>query len=86
MWSLKWGIDFVYLSSDFVYDPIHTNRPASKLVNRWLGPFRIEKRVSRVAYKLFFPKGDNLKTHPVVHIANLKKFVENPERFLERVD
>jgi len=78
--------DFVYLSSDFVYDPIHTNRPARKLVNRWLGPFRIEKRVSRVAYKLFFPKGDNLKTHPVVHIANLKKFVENPERFLERVD
>ena len=42
--------------------------------------------MSRVAYKLFFPKGDNLKTHPVVHIANLKKFVENPERFLDRED
>ena len=78
--------DFVLLSSDFVYDPIHTNRPTRKLVDKWLGPFLVEKRVSRVAYKLFFPEGDKLKTHPVVHIANLKKFEVNPERFLDRQD
>ena len=78
--------DFVLLSNDFVYDPIHTNRPTRKLVDKWLGPFLIEKRVSRLAFKLFFPKEDNLKTHPVVHIANLKKFEVNPERFLDRQD
>ena len=76
--------DFVMLNSDFVYDPIHTDRPKRKLCVKWLGPFRIEKKVSRVAYKLFLPAGDNLKIHPVVHIANLKKFVVNPEKFLER--
>ena len=76
--------DFVLLSSDFVYDPIHTKRPARKLVSKGLGPFRIEKKVSRVAYKLFLPAGDNLKTHPVIHIANLKKYEVNPERFMDR--
>ena len=37
-----------------------------------------------MAYKLFFPEGDNLKTHPVIHIANLKKYEVNPERFMDR--
>ena len=44
------------LNSDFVYDPIHTDRPSRKLANKWLGPFRIMKKISRVAYKLFIPK------------------------------
>ena len=48
--------DFVLLNSDFVHDPIHTDRQSRKLANKWLGPFRIAKKVSRVAYKLFIPK------------------------------
>ena len=74
------------LNSDFVYDPIHTDRPSRKLVKKWLGPFRIMKKISRVAYKLFIPKEDNIKVHPVIHIANLKQFNENPERFQQRED
>ena len=42
------------------------------------------KYISRVAYKLFIPKGDNINVHPVVHIANLKKFVPTQEKFLNR--
>jgi transposase InsO family protein len=78
--------DYVMLNSDFVYDPIHTDRPSRKLANKWLGPFRIMKKISRVAYKLFIPKEDNIKVHPVIHIANLKQFNENPERFQQRED
>jgi len=76
--------DFVLLNSDFVHDPIHTDRQSRKLAVKWLGPFRIIKKVSRVAYKIFIPKDDKIRIHPVVHIANLKKYVENPEKFLDR--
>ena len=53
--------DFVMLNSDFVYDPIHTARQSRKLAQKALGPFKIEKKISRVAYKLFIPKDDNIK-------------------------
>jgi hypothetical protein len=76
--------DFVMLNSDFVYDPIHTDRQSRKLANKWLGPFSISKRISRVAYKLFIPAGDKIKIHPVIHIANLKKYVDLPERFINQ--
>ena len=76
--------DFIMINSDFVYDPIHTDRPSRKLTNKWLGPFKVEKKISRVAYKIFIPKQENIKIHPVIHIANLKLFNENPERFIQR--
>ena len=76
--------DFVMLNSDFVYDPIHTARQSRKLAQKALGPFRIEKKISRVAYKLFIPKEDNIGVHPVIHIANLKKYIPTQERFLNR--
>ena len=63
---------------------IRTGAQSRKLAVKWLGPFRIIKKVSRVAYKIFIPKDDKIKIHPVVHIANLKKYVENPEKFLDR--
>ena len=34
--------DFVMINSDFIYDPIHTDRPTRKLANKWLGPFRVD--------------------------------------------
>ena len=76
--------DFIMINSDFVYDPILMDRQSRKLVQKWLGPFRIEKKISRVAYKIFIPKEESIKVHPVIHIANLKQYNENPERFLER--
>ena len=78
--------DFVMINSDFVHDPIHTDRQSRKLSDKWLGPFRILQKISRVAYKLFIPKSEGIRIHPVIHIANLKRFEENvnPERFLHR--
>ena len=65
--------DFVMLSSDFVYDPINTDRQSRKLADKWLGQFRIMEKLSRVAYKLFIPKNEKIKIHPVIHIANFEE-------------
>ena len=72
------------LNSNFVYDPIHTDRQSRKLADKWLGPFKVVKKISRVAYKIFIPKGDNIKIHPVIHASNLKLYSTNPEKFLNR--
>ena len=43
-----------------------------KLRRRWLGPFRINKIVSSVAYGVDLPA--NWYIHPVFHVSRLKKF------------
>ena len=64
----------------------NSDGPLRKLVNKWLGPFKIEKKISRVSYRIFIPKEEKIKIHPVMHIANLKKYVENPDKFLDRFE
>lgn len=41
------------------------------------GPFRIIKRVGKVAYKLELPS--RLKVHPVFHVSMLKPYHQDPE-------
>ena len=45
---------------------------ANKLLPRWIGPFRIMKRVGNVAYKLELP--ETLKIHPAFHVSLLKPY------------
>ncbi|KAL1151422.1 hypothetical protein V6Z11_A09G040800 [Gossypium hirsutum] len=47
------------------------------LVRRYEGPFRIVKKVGKVAYKLELP--EKLKVHPVFHVSMLKPFHEDGE-------
>ncbi|WMV54418.1 hypothetical protein MTR67_047803, partial [Solanum verrucosum] len=45
-----------------------------KLSPRYIGPYRISKRVGNVAYKLELPQ-ELAAVHPVFHISMLKKYM-----------
>ena len=48
-----------------------------KLSPRYVGPYKILKRISKVAYELEFP-AKLAAVHPVFHISLLKKCVGDP--------
>jgi hypothetical protein len=43
-----------------------------KLLPKWVGPFKVQKHVNEVAYKLELPP--SLKIHPVFHVSLLKPY------------
>ena len=43
-----------------------------KIKRRWIGPFKVLKVISLVAYKLEFPP--TWRIHPVFHVSNLKRY------------
>jgi hypothetical protein len=52
---------------------------AKKLSARWIGPFKVLKRVGKVAYELDLPL-PYAKLHPVYHVGLLKAYNEDPAR------
>ncbi|EUC60435.1 Transposon Tf2-1 polyprotein, putative [Rhizoctonia solani AG-3 Rhs1AP] len=54
---------------------IATDRPTKKLDWKRLGPYKITKQVSKVAYRLDLPK--SMKIHNVFHASLLSKFIPN---------
>jgi Chromo (CHRromatin Organisation MOdifier) domain len=49
---------------------------ARKLWPRYIGPFTVEERVGKVAYRLQLP--DSMKCHPVFHVSLLMPFKVSP--------
>ena len=49
----------------------------TKLRRRWVGPFRVSKVVSPVAYGLDLPP--RWKIHPVFHVSNLKRYFRSDQ-------
>ena len=54
-----------------------------KIKARWVGPFRIQKIVSPVAFGLALPPG--WRIHPVFHTSKLKRYLHS-EEFLREVE
>ncbi|WMV10179.1 hypothetical protein MTR67_003564 [Solanum verrucosum] len=52
-----------------------------KLSTRYIGPYRIAKRISNVAYELELPQ-ELEAVHPVFHISMLKKCIGDPSFIL----
>ena len=63
--------DLVLLSTRYLR---MRNVPA-KLQRRFVGPFRVETQISRVAYKLELP--EDWRVHPVFHSSLLKPFQQS---------
>jgi len=55
-----------------------SERPSRKLSERRYGPFKIIEKISDLNYRLQLP--DNWKIHPVFHVDQLRKYVEDPSK------
>ena len=53
-----------------------------KLNPRYIGPFRILKRIGSVAYRLELPR-DLERIHDVFHISMLRKYIFDPSHVLK---
>ena len=49
----------------------------SKLQRRWIGPYRVARVISPVAYGLDLPS--TWQIHPIFHVLNLKRFQRSKE-------
>ncbi|KAK8994843.1 hypothetical protein V6N11_045912 [Hibiscus sabdariffa] len=88
-WADKKRRDMEFQVGDLVLAKLNlTLRNSSvhrALVRRYEGPYRVVKRVGKVAYKLELPP--KLRAHPVFHISMLKPFhvdAEDPDRSQSR--
>lgn len=62
---------------------IKTQRPTKKLDDRWFGPFKVTKVLSRAGYKLALTPAFS-KLHPVFHVSLLRRF--HPDQIADRPD
>ncbi len=80
-WADQNRRDVQYQVGDSVLAKLHLilrhNGLHKGLVRRYEGPFRVVKKVGKVAYKLELP--EKLKLHPVFHVSMLKPFHEDGE-------
>jgi hypothetical protein len=55
---------------------ISTDRPTKKLSDKWLGPYKVDKVLSRSAIRLKLPR--TMRVHPVFHVSKLRPFKPDP--------
>ena len=67
--------DQVMLSTEFIVPADEAGRPSAKLRPKYTGPYLVKKLISPTAVELDLPHF--MKSHPVVHIHWIKKFIPN---------
>ena len=72
----------VLVNANHIHLNIDSSGTAHKLSPRFVGPYKIIRRVSQVAFELALP--GTIKAHPVFHVSCLKLYQDNPAEFQER--
>ena len=63
---------------------IKTKRPNDKLDHKKLGPFKIEKKIGKLSYRLKLPH--KMRIYPVFHVSLLEKANQNAEQYRTEVE
>lgn len=71
--------DRVWLSSEGIRTDAMRGVKTKKFIPRFLGPYKIIRKLSNVVYKLQLPR--TLRIHPTFHISRLRRYYESPEEF-----
>ena len=61
---------------------LNTQERTAKLIPKWIGPYRVKRVVSRVAYELELPA--SVRIYPVVHVSQLRAYVDGGATFPSR--
>ena len=69
--------DFVYLKVSPLRGTIRFH-VKGKLAPRFVGPYKIRKRIGKLAYKLELPE-ELVGVHPVFHVSQLRKCLRVPD-------
>jgi len=69
--------DLVLLNTANLTPQENRKRPSKKLTSKFMGPFKIIKKISTTAYRLELP--ETLRIHPVFHISLLKPYYPNED-------
>jgi hypothetical protein len=71
--------DLVLLSTKHTNPPFLPSRSSKKLRSKYIGPFRITRKVSPTSYELDPP--GHIKMHPIINVEYLKPYHESPPDF-----
>ncbi|WCJ24572.1 hypothetical protein M5689_006522 [Euphorbia peplus] len=79
--------DVVFMEEDYVFIKVSPMKGVMrfgkkrKLAPRYIGPFKLLKRIGEVVYQLALPPNLS-QVHPVFHISMLRKYVHDPSHVL----